>query len=348
MAKMAPQPEELFEKIQKGPLQCIYFITGEEDYLRDAAIKEILNRAVDPATKDFNLNVFQGGDVDIKQVVNQIRSFPMLGDRRVVLVRNVDQMDTASQKILAYCVDQPADSTVLVLEASSLPAKSPLLATLKKKKVLYEFRTLYEDKIQRWIQVYLKRQGKEIEKGAVHDLIEIVGLDLKQLSNELDKLVLFCGSQKIIKNEDVHSVIGISRQFNIFELQKALGQKNLNKTLRILYRMLVQGENPAGIIVMITRYLTILWKLKIQSRGTLKKSDIAKEIGVPVYYLDEYISAAQNYSESQLGTAFHYLRMTDLHLKRSTINISLAMSIPLIALIRTEVFDGEWFNLSYE
>lgn len=348
MAKIAPNAEELFEKIQKGPLQCIYFITGEEDYLRDAAIKEILKRAVDPVTKDFNLNIFQGGDVDIKQVVNQVRSFPMLGERRVVLLRNVDQMDTASQKILARCVDQPADTTILILEAPSLPAKSPLLASVKEKKVIYEFRTLYEEKIHRWVQVYVKRQGKEIEKGAVHDLIEIVGTNLRQLSNELDKLVLFCGSQKIIKNEDVHSVIGISRQFNIFELQKALGQKNPNKAFHILYRMLVQGENPAGIIVMVTRYLTILWKLKIRNWGALKKSEIAKEIGIPLFYLDEYMSAAQNYSESQLETVFHYLRMADLNLKRSTINIPLAMSIPLIALVRTEVFNGEWFNLSYE
>ncbi|MCL5019353.1 MAG: DNA polymerase III subunit delta [Patescibacteria group bacterium] len=348
MAKMSPQPEELFKKIQKGQIQSIYFVTGKEDYLRDMAIKEILNRTVDPATKDFNYNAFQGGDVDIKQVVNQIRSFPMLGDRRVVLVRNVDQMDNAAQKILAQCVEEPTDTTVLVLEGRSLPAKSPLLVILKKKNFLFEFDTLYENKIQRWVQIYAKRQNKEIEKEAVYDLIEIVGTDLRQLSNELDKVILFCGAQKIIRNEDVHSVIGISRQFNIFELQKALGKRNLNRALHILFRMLVQGENPAGILIMITRYLTVLWKLKVRNWGTLKKTEIAKEIGVRDYFLDEYMNAAQNYSESQLGMAFHYLRLTDLHLKRSPINVPLVMSIPLIALVRTEIFADEWFNLLYE
>lgn len=337
---MAVKALDLFEKLKKEEIHPVYFLTGNESYLRNAALELILSRTVDPATRDFNFAVFQGGDADIERVMGQASSYPMLSDRRTVVIKNVNQMDAASLDAIGSYVRNPVSSTVLVLEGPALPAKSGLMEALRKNRdaVICEFKSLYEENIPRWIKSYARRNGKAIDDVAAHHLIERTGTDLQNLSNEIDKLILYVGQQKSIGEAEIRIVTGASRQFSVFELQNAIGAGDINRALHILNHMLTEGESPAGIIVMLTRYFSSLWKLKLRRKDEASKTELAREIGVHHFFLNDYISASNRYRADQLERVFEQLMFADLGVKRGTVNIPLALTIPIIALVRPELF----------
>ena len=336
---MAAKAEELFDKLKKGDILPVYFLTGDESFLRNAALDLLLSRVSDPAMRDFNLSVFQGGDAAIDSIVGQASSVPMMSERRTVVVRNINQMDSSSLDALSKYAGDPVSTTVLILEGPSISGRSKLYGALKKRKALFDFKPMYENNVARWIKSYVKRQGKTIDASAIHILIETTGTDLQNLANELDKLVLFIGPESMIRNGDVNHVAGASRQYNIFEMQKALGRGDITRTLRMLGNMLTEGESAAGIIVMLSRYLSVLWKLSLRKDKDIPKSELAKAVGVPAFFLNDYISASGRYREANLEKAFEQLMFADLLVKRGAVNIPLTLTIPLLALMKPELFE---------
>ncbi len=142
---MGLKAEDLFDTLKTEAIRPVYFLTGTEAYLRNVALELLLSRAVDESTRDFNLAVFQGGDAEIDHIIGQATSYPMLSERRTVVIRNVNQMDTASTDSIAAYVKNPVSTTLLILEGPALPARSKLSEALKGLKgSVFEFKNLYE------------------------------------------------------------------------------------------------------------------------------------------------------------------------------------------------------------
>ncbi len=161
---------------------------------------------------------------------------------------------------------------------------------------------------------------------------------MQNLSNELDKLILYTGKRKTITGIDVKNVTGASRQFNIFELQNSIGAGDVKRAIFILDRMLTEGESPTGIVVMLSRYFSVLWKLNERGTESVSSAELAREVGVPFFYFNSYASAAKRYGVEQLERAFEQLLYADACIKRGVANIALALTLPIVALIKPWLF----------
>lgn len=229
-----PTHETIVRDVQAGKIAPVYYLMGEESYYIDRVADFIVNAVLQPDERDFNLITLFGADTDVETIINTAKGFPMGAQRLVVMVReaqNVSEMEK-----LEFYLKQPQASTVLIIchKNGSLDRRKKLAAQIEKCGVLFESKKLYESQLPAFVRDYLKRKKMAVDPAAAAMMAEYVGADLNRMAGELDKLCLACSpGQKTITPELVERNIGISKEFNIFELQDALAQKDVLRVARI-------------------------------------------------------------------------------------------------------------------
>jgi len=255
----------------------VYLIYGEEDYLVEESSTLIVNAALGTSERSFNYSQIDGKNSSGGEVVATASSFPMMGDRKVVVVNDFNELTFTEEEkeLFARYIEKPLQSTVLILIAPTVDFRRKLYLDCKKYAEVIECKKLKPNQIFEWIEDVLKESKKYIESAAMELLIASVGESLNALKNELDKLVNFIGEKNTITIDNVSEIVGIAKEFTIFELIKALGEKDVQRSLMILNRMLELGESPQGMIVMITRFYTQLWRLDELRRQHRSDNEIA-------------------------------------------------------------------------
>jgi DNA polymerase-3 subunit delta len=203
----------------------------------------------------------------------------------------------------------------------------------KKYAEVIECKKLKPNQIFEWIEDVLKESKKYIESAAMELLIASVGESLNALKNELDKLVNFIGEKNTITIDNVSEIVGIAKEFTIFELIKALGEKDVQRSLMILNRMLELGESPQGMIVMITRFYTQLWRLDELRRQHRSDNEIATEIGVPPYYLKQTYEYFSNYKIVEIEANLRALLTAEVEMKTKSTEPRIVMELLIQSLI---------------
>ncbi len=313
----------------------IYLFYGEEDFLIDEGVQAITEHALDPGMKSFNLDVMDGSKVDAKDVVAHASSFPMMGPRRIVIVREFEKLvgaESAKEIVTAY-VNRPLESTCLVLVSLDPDFRRRPFTDLKKKATLVECKPLYDQQVPGWVADRVKRLGKEANADACRLIHAYVGNSLRSLQNEIDKLLIFVGERKEVTSEDVATVVGASKGYTIFELQNAIGRKDTKEAVKILERMLTLGQSPQMIIVMLTRFFNQLWKLSDLKVKRIPDSEIAREIGIPPYFVKQYLEFRSNFTTEQIEQNFKSLLEADTVLKTTMRDAHLVLDILVISLI---------------
>jgi DNA polymerase-3 subunit delta len=240
----------------------------------------------------------------------------MMTERRVVIVRDVDKL--SRKELLVQYVEHAVPSTCLVLVAPSADLRKRPYTSIRKHGVIVRCDALRDHQVTAWIAKRAKDQGRAIESDAAKLLSVYVGTSLMEIQNELHKLYAFIGERKSISADDVRAVVGVSKEFNIFELQNALGRKHVARASEIGVRMIDAGESPVFIIVMLTRFFTTLWKaIDLRRRGT-SGSSLATQLGVSPYSLPEYEAALVQYHPDEVEQAFDILASSDEALKSTT------------------------------
>ncbi|MFZ1976413.1 MAG: DNA polymerase III subunit delta [Bacteroidota bacterium] len=298
----------------------VYLFIGAEDFLIDECIHSIVGDLLTPNTKSFNLDMLDGEKVDAKDALAHAAAYPMTSERRVVVVKDFDAMtgSEAAKSILSQYIQKPLETTCLVLVAEKPDFRTKPFNELKRKEVVFEFAPLYDNRIPDWIESRCGSFGTMIDAEACRLLHASVGNSLRVLNNELDKLLIYISDRKRITADDVVHVVGVTKENSIFDLQKALGQANLQKALTIVQRMVETGDSPQGIIVMLTRYFTTLWKIQeLQMHGS-SEDIIAGEVKISPYFLKEYITASQKFSRGRFESIFKALLQADIDLKSSS------------------------------
>lgn len=227
--------EEIVRSVKAGKYAPVYYLMGEESYYIDRISEFIVNTALKEEEKDFNLTICYGADVSVDDVINVAKRYPMMADRQVIVVREAQNL--TNKEKLSFYLDQPLDSTVLVFchKHGTLDRRKKLVADLQKVGVLFESKKIYESQLPAWVTSYLRRKGVAMEAAAVMMVCEFVGSDLNRLSGELDKLLLALPKgEKTIKAEFVERHVGISKDFNNFELISAFVEKDILKVNRIV------------------------------------------------------------------------------------------------------------------
>ncbi|MCF0197820.1 MAG: DNA polymerase III subunit delta [Bacteroidaceae bacterium] len=226
--------EEIEKRVRAGVFAPVYCLMGDEDYYIDRIEKLVTEAVVKPEERDFNYDLLYGGESRASDVVNIARQFPMMADRRLVVVREFQAMSDRDS-LAAYCKN-PCPTTVLVLcyKHGTLDRRRALAAEIKKSGVLFESKRLYENHLPAFVNSYMKAQGAAIEPKAVQMLCDHVGCDLSRLASEMDKLLVASAGDRRVGAELVEQQTGVSKDYNTIELQNALAHHDAEKAMRIV------------------------------------------------------------------------------------------------------------------
>ena len=302
--------------IKKGNIKPIYFLMGEEPYYIDKISDFIEENILDEAEKGFNQQVMYGRDASIEDIVSSAKRYPMMAERQVIIVKEAQDLSRNIEKLVSYA-ENPQPTTVLVLnyKYKKLDKRKKLHKAIAKTGFIYESKKLYENQVSDWIRRVLSGKKYQIEPKASQMLVEFLGTDLSKISNELDKLMLILPKETIIDDTHIEDNIGISKDFNNFELRKAVGEKNIVKANRIINYF---AENPKNNpLVMTISLLNSFFTQLLSFHGLQDKSknSVAKSIGVSPYFVDEYFLAARNYPMRKVAQVIATLRDADVKSK---------------------------------
>ena len=310
--------EQLEKSIKSNDLAPVYLLHGEESFFIDKATELFLTHVLNDTEKEFNLNIFYGQDADPRKIVSAAMQYPLMSERRLVLLKEAQQMKEKDLNALKSYIEKPSPSTVLVLQykGKKYPAKKGnLMAALKKNAVIFESKKVYENKIPQWIISYGKNLGLEIDNYAAGLLTELIGNNLGTIFNELQKLKIAVGDKKNITVDDIKKYITLSREYNVFELNRALGLKNNRKVFEIIDTFSLNPNNYPMTLIASVLY-NYFSKLIIIAEN-IKKGDkeLASMAKVNPFFMREYKKALRFYSRSRLYEIMDIIKEYDLKSK---------------------------------
>ena len=307
--------EQILSEIHKKNFAPIYFLTGEEPYFIDMLSDTIENEALDEADRAFNQIVLYGRDVDVETIANHARSFPMMGERMVVIVKEAQDVKNL-ENFEAY-LDTIPETTLLVFvyKYKKFDKRKTLAKKIDKKGVWFESKKLYDSNIPGWIQNYLKAEGYSITPKATQMLADFLGTDLHKIANELKKLTIALPKNRSIDDADVERNIGISKDFNVFELQNAIGNRDVLKANRIVNYFGDNGKDNPLLVTAITLYGYFSKILKLHLATDKSQGALASLLGVNPYFVRDYQTAARNYPPQTCIRNISILREFDMKSK---------------------------------
>lgn len=313
---MVLSPEQALKEIRQKKIQPLYFIHGDEPYYIDL-LADALEKAVVPeAEKGFNQFVLFGKDADVGTILNYARRFPFMSERQLVLVKEAQQSNGLDNKDKSALLDdyasRPLSSTVLALcFQGNFDMRKSLPKTFEKQGVLIQCKKMYDNKLPDWVGEYVRSLGAKISIKAIQMLVENIGNDLKRITSEIDKILLNLAASEEITAAIVEKYVGISKEYNVFELQKALIQRDVVKSNKIAnYLAANSKENPLPQVLII---LYNFFSKVLVVHGTQDKSEgnLASVLGVSPFFVKDYLSAARQYSLGHVAKAIKALRNAD-------------------------------------
>ncbi|MBC2845295.1 DNA polymerase III subunit delta [Winogradskyella flava] len=309
--------KQLVAAIKKGDIKPIYFLMGEEAYYIDKISDFIEDNILDEAEKGFNQMVLYGRDVSIDDIVSNAKRYPMMAERQVVIVKEAQDLSRTIEKLAQYA-ENPQPTTVLVVnyKYKKLDKRKALYKTISKSGgMVFESKKLYENQVPDWIRRVLKGQGYDISPKAAQMLVEFLGTDLSKVNNELDKLRIVLPEGTQITPEHIEENIGISKDFNNFELRKAVGERNVVKAHQIAKYF---ADNPKDnpMVVSVSLLFSFFSQL-LHLHGLTDKSprSVASALKVNPYFVNEYLTAARNYPMKKVSSIIALLREFDVKSK---------------------------------
>ena len=310
------EAKQIVNDIQKGNIKPIYFLMGEEPYYIDRISDFIEENVLSEEERGFNQMLIYGRDTSIDEIVSNAKRYPMMAERQVVIVKEAQDLSRTIEKLVDYA-ENPQPTTVLVVcyKYKKIDKRKKLYKAVNKSGVLFEGKRLYENKVGSWITGNLKSRGYSISPKASQMLVEFLGTDLGKIDNELDKLTLICPQGTTISPEIIEENIGISKDFNNFELRKAIGEKDSLKAHRIINYF---SQNPKDNPMVVTISLLFSYFSQIlQYHGLNDKSKgvVAKQLKISPYFVSDYAVAARNYPMKKVSHAISLLQETDVKSK---------------------------------
>ena len=307
--------EQILSDIHNKKYAPIYFLMGEEPYFIDVISDTIEEEVLDEAEKAFNQIVVYGRDVDIDTVATHAKSFSMMGGYMVVIVKEAQDLKNIEDFEKYLDVIPPTTILVFDYKYKKLDKRRALAKRIDKMGVLFESKKLYENNIPGWIQSYLSDKGYSITPKATQMLTDFLGTDLHKVRNELDKLIIALPKSKKIDDADVEYNIGISKDYNVFELQNAIGRRDILKANQIVNYFGDNGKDNPLLVTAISLYGYFTKILKVHYATDPSQNALAATLGVNPYFVRDYQLAARNYSIGDCVRCISVLREFDLKSK---------------------------------
>jgi DNA polymerase-3 subunit delta len=323
---------ELWSRIKSGKIDHLYHFTGEENFLKEEAWRKISSILVPEDLKSFNLNLLYGSETNAVEIINEASTSPINSEKRLVVVFDLHKLSPFYKDVLLSYLPKLPLFTCLVLISPKLTSKTKFYSALDKLATTVDFPRLYDNQIPTWIEAKVREYGKKIEREALQILHNYVGNNLSDLALEIEKLVLYVGDRGSINSLDAESVVGLSKIYNIFQLNDAIGEKDCEKGLEILKNLFLLGEKPGTVIYRLAEHLERL--IKTKSFVFQKGASLSSILKVHPYYAQKYPSQARNFSQEELERGLVLLYQTDVDLKSSRMPDKILMELLVYNLCR--------------
>ncbi len=308
--------DKIMADLQEKKYFPVYFLMGEEGYYIDKISNFLTHHVLKEEDKAFNQTILYGRDVDAAAIINSAKRFPMMSEYQVVVVREAQQVRNIDD--LIYYVSNPLKSTILVIcyKYKKLDKRKKLFKELEKSGVIFESKRLYESQVPDWISQVLKEKGIAIQPAAALLLTEYLGNDLQKIQKEIEKLVITLrAGEKSINTSHIEENIGISKDYNPYELQKALVEKNALKAFRIVdYMGHNQKTNPFSVTIA-SLYFFFNKVFLLSTMKDKSKENVREKLTIQPYFLPEYSKASKVFPPAKTFQIIQWLREYDLRSK---------------------------------
>jgi len=304
--------EKILADLKKHTYKPVYWLEGEEEFFIDQVIDHAEKNILSENESSFNLAVFYGRDTSWPDLINACRKYPMFSDKQVVILKEAQAMKDI-EKLENY-VEKPLPSTLLFVayKGKKIDGRTKLAKLLKDKSVLLTTKKLYDNELPEWTSDLIKSKGYSITNKALFLLIDHIGNDLSRLNNEINKLILNLQNRKNITEDDVETFVGISKEFNVFELQQAIASKDLYKAIRII-QYFESNPKAAPIQLIFPSLYNFFSKVQmIYSVPSRDEKSVAAAIGVNSYFVRDYLQTAMKFSNHEIEKVLLLLHQYNL------------------------------------
>jgi DNA polymerase III subunit delta len=308
--------KQIADAIKSKNLKPIYFLMGEEPYYIDKIADLISDSVLTEEEKGFNQMILYGGEVSVDTIISNAKRFPMMAEYQVIIVREAQHLSRSIENLASY-VDNMQPTTVLVIcyKYKTLDKRKKLAKLIAKNGLLFESKKLYDNQIPDWIRRVLAGKNYKIEDKATLMLSEFLGTNLSKITNELGKLMVLLPKGSTISANDIERNIGISKDYNIFELRNAIGVRDIVKANKIItYFAQNPKTNPLVVIIsLLFSYFTQL--LQYHALTDKSPAAVAKALKISPYFAKDYSVAARHYPMKKVAQIISYLNDADVKSK---------------------------------
>ncbi len=316
--------DQILQQLKTKTYSPVYFLMGEEPYYIDEITNYIAKNVLTEEEKAFNQTILYGKDTDITSIILAARRYPMMAQHQVIIVKEAQNFKEIEE--LVVYAENPLSSTILVInyKYKSLDKRKKLYKTITKNGgILFESKKLYDNQVGTWLNSFLKTKGLTIDITANRVLIEYLGNDLSKIAHEIEKLRIALGSDaKTITLEDIEKNIGISKDFNNFELNKAIFQRNVFKANQIIQSF---GKNQKNNPIQVTTATIFGYFQKLMAYHYLpdkSKNAVASALKINPFFVTDYSTGARNYSARKVIQVISLLREYDMKSKGFKSNVT--------------------------
>lgn len=308
---------ELKQAVKAEKLPPLLLLYGEEAYFVEEAVRLVCDAAAPQENRDFNFSLFQGRDFSAAELIDQAKTYPVFADRRLILLKDIQDASADQLELLADYLDDPVPETLLLVSGGKIDARRKFFKKFKQAGAFVEFKRVYDNQLPSLVREIASDRGVTFTAGSLQLFCKRVGTNLVEANGELGKLISYLGERNLIEENDVSAVVSDTRVESVFDLTDALGEGQRAVALRLLSRLLDDGQAPLMVLAMLTRHFRQLWKAReLVDRRTPQK-DLARLIGISPYFLKGLVRQSSYYNTSDYRLLFERFLTTDLALKSS-------------------------------
>jgi len=308
----------ILASIKQGQIQPMYLLVSEEEYFKQELITCLEAHAIDISLKAFNLDLFYGTEATENQVLNACVSLPMMSERRLVIVHDIDKLVISDPDAFIRYFNTPEQSTTVLFLAEKLDTRKKLFSTLQKQSVSLKINPIKNDAfVLNWIKQQIESYNFTIDRDAIHLLHEHIGDNLFEITNQIKKICVFKGKDTHITVSDIEEMTGISKEYSVFQMINYLLERNAQKTLRVLKIILEQEQEPIALIAAIYSRILKQWQYNQLISEHNDEKVIAQKLKTKPFFLKDYRRVARTFNSVQLQDAIETLFRADYTLKSS-------------------------------
>jgi len=306
--------DKVINEIKNGKIAPFYLLSGSEPYFIDDISNYLIDRLINESAKDFDFSILYGRDTTVNEIIEIAKRYPMIADHHVILIREAQYLEKKYDELSKYLLNPQMQSIVIFCyKNKSFDKRSKLYKAAMSMGVVYESKPLYDNQIASWISLQLKKEKLKADPKSIQLLIEYLGLDLGKIKQEINKLKILC-SDKLITPEIIEQYIGISKDYNNFELINAIGTKNKNTSVQIISYLSNNSKNHP-IVLTISSLFQFFKKLLLFHGINGAKSKVLSVLGVNPYFIKDYEIASKFYNMKNCSYAIEAIHRADLKSK---------------------------------